>query len=95
MTPESIETYAVYDGDSGEIYHTHQVVNFKGAVRASQHDAETHALSLARKRVTFVNNLKVLCIPNDALRPGIIHAVDLNTSKLIIKERTRANFKPR
>ncbi len=86
--PKSIETYVVYDGDTGEIHHVHQVVTFEGA-EGGRRDAESQARSFVEKRLAFAQNLKVLPIPNDALRPGIIHAVDVNTKALIVKERLK------
>jgi hypothetical protein len=85
IKPESIETYAVYNGSTGEVYHIHQVVNFKGAMSVNRHDVEAHALSLAREQIAFDGNLKVLHVPNDILRLGIIHAVDLNTLSLVAR----------
>ncbi len=83
VKPESVETFVVYSGDTGEIHHVHQVINFHGADQRYTQDVETHARSLARRRFPFVENLKVLRVPNDVLRPGLVHAVDLNTLTLV------------
>lgn len=85
IEPESIESYAVYNGSTGDIYHVHQVINFKGAEQVNQQEAEAHAISLAREQITFDGDLKVLRVPNDILGQGIVHAVDLNTLSLVAK----------
>ena len=93
ITPESVETYAVYDGDTGAIYHVHQVVTLKGGQKMSQCDVEARACSIAQKRASFAQNLKVLYVPNDILRPDIIHAVDLSTLSLVVKGRHTVSFR--
>lgn len=93
ITPDSIETYVVYDGDTGEICHVHRVITLEGGQKMSKCDLEAHACSLAKERALFAQNLRVLCVPNDILSHDIVHAVDLNTLSLVVGRPTISGCK--
>jgi hypothetical protein len=89
VEPESIETYVVYDAETGDIFHVHRVVILKGGAPISHGEEEKHALSLARKRRPFAGNLAVLRVQHESLQQGLVYAVDLQTRSLVAKGRPR------
>ena len=83
ITPESIETYVAYDGETGDIYHVHDVVTFKGGQRLDVADVHARVCAIAERHLESAKTLQVLQVDRGVLRPGTIYAVDVEQRCLV------------
>ena len=76
---------AVYESETGKIFHFHAITNFEGSVEMSESEIQSRALSLARaaRLSALPANLKTCLVDPETEKPGCAHRIDLQTLRLI------------
>ena len=83
----SERAYVVYEGESGQIVHVHEISVFEGAEEPHKGADQERALTMARAHGHQQAGLKVLAVRTEDVRAGIAHRVDPKTSRLIPLEK--------
>ena len=83
---KSRRAYVVYDGQTGEIVHVHQVTTFRGAKELTRQEDKARALKLAKQFGHSVKGLRVLTVEPDDLNLTVTQRVNLKTRRLILDE---------
>jgi hypothetical protein len=81
--PESHHACVVYDRQTGQIHHIHQVINLSGAKAPSQAEMEQRALHHTPKCAS--TDLVVLVVPSTHLERGKFYRVDHGKQALVVE----------
>jgi hypothetical protein len=80
--PESHHACVVYDRQTGQIHHIHQVINLRGAKAPSQAEMEQRALQHTPKSAS--TDLAVLVVPPTHFVRGKTYHVDHGKQVLVV-----------
>ena len=75
----------IYDSDSGQIHHVHEVITFKGGREPTEAEIGAHAMNIVKRKGHPTEKLGVLHLPSDKLPRAQACSVDLKTLALVAK----------
>jgi hypothetical protein len=74
----------VYDAETGEIIHTHQIVTLPGANPPTEEELKAEAIELASKITDrSPSDIAILPVKEEELEPGVEYKVDVKNGVLI------------
>jgi len=79
----SEKTSVLYDRDSGRIHHVHHTVTLEGGQESSEKEIETHMLEVMKNRGKQTQNLQVIHVARDAMKPDYLYRVDPKSRSLV------------
>jgi hypothetical protein len=83
----SEKTSVLYDKDSGRIHHVHHTVTLEGGQESSEKEIETQMLEVMRNRGKGTQNLHVIHVGRDAMKPDHLYRVDPKSRSLVVTKK--------
>lgn len=83
---KSVKVCVAYDPENGRVHRIHRVITLDGGKEPSDREIEAHVLGSLAKHGLKAEDLRVLHVAHDAVKPRTLYTVDTSSKSLLVKK---------